>query len=66
MDVPPRVAAKSNQAHQPSWRAALRYQHATEDRDKVIAEALGQLAENANIVVLRPDREHSPLAPSGQ
>ena len=42
MDVPPRVAAKSNQAHQPSWRAALRYQHATQDRDKVIAEALGQ------------------------
>ena len=47
-------------------RAALRYQHATEDRDKAIAEALGQLAENANIVALRPDREHSPLAPSGQ
>ena len=27
--------------------AALRYQHATQDRDRVIAEALGQLAETA-------------------
>jgi integrase len=33
-------------------RAALRYQHATEDRDRAIAEALGQLAEGAEIVSL--------------
>jgi integrase len=31
-------------------RAALRYQHATEDRDKAIAEALGQLAHDAEIM----------------
>jgi hypothetical protein len=30
--------------------AALRYQHATEDRDRAIAEALGQLAQGAEIV----------------
>lgn len=33
-------------------RAALRYQHATEDRDKAIAEALGQLAAGADVVSL--------------
>lgn len=31
-------------------RAALRYQHATEDRDQAIAAALGQLAQSAEIV----------------
>lgn len=33
-----------------SPRAALRYQHATEDRDRAIAEALGDLARGAPIV----------------
>jgi hypothetical protein len=33
-------------------QAALRYQHATEDRDRALAEALGKLAEVADIVPL--------------
>jgi integrase len=33
--------------------AALRYQHATEDRDRVIAEALSELAPTASVVQLR-------------
>lgn len=39
-------------------RAALRYQHATEDRDKAIAEALGQLAK-AEIVPLASTAKRS-------
>jgi hypothetical protein len=31
-------------------RAALRYQHATEDRDRALAEALGKLAEVAEVI----------------
>jgi len=31
-------------------RAALRYQHATEDRDRALADALGKLAQIADIV----------------
>lgn len=37
--------------------AALRYQHATDDRDRAIAEALGQLAEGTEIVSLRSTAE---------
>jgi hypothetical protein len=35
-------------------RAALRYQHATEDRDQVIADALAGLAAKADVVSLKP------------
>lgn len=35
-------------------RAALRYQHATEDRDQVIADALAGLAARAEVVSLKP------------
>ena len=39
-------------------QAALRYQHATEDRDRALAEALGKLAEVAEITPpLYPLRE---------
>jgi integrase len=38
-------------------RAALRYQHATEDRDRVLAEALGALAQPAKVVRLRKSRK---------
>ena len=31
-----------------STRAAMIYQHATKDRDKTIADALGQLARDAS------------------
>ncbi|MGH9047936.1 MAG: tyrosine-type recombinase/integrase [Acidimicrobiales bacterium] len=34
--------------------AALRYQHATEDRDRVLADALAALASVADVVPLRP------------
>ncbi len=34
--------------------AALRYQHATEDRDAAMAAALAGLAESAPVVTLRP------------
>jgi integrase len=60
------VAELQRRAGHASPTAALRYQHATRDRDKAIAEALGQLAEDADVVALRPDLEHSPLAPTGQ
>jgi len=33
-------------------QAALRYQHATEDRDRALAEALGKLADVAEITPL--------------
>jgi len=36
-----------------SATAALRYQHATEDRDRVLAEALGKLAAQGKVVPLR-------------
>jgi integrase len=42
-----------------SPRAALRYQHATEDRDKAIAAALGRLAQEAQVVSLTPLAEAS-------
>jgi len=35
-----------------SAAAALRYQHATDDRDKVLADALADLAASADIVPL--------------
>jgi hypothetical protein len=34
--------------------AAMRYQHATEDRDRVLADALACLANGAEIVDLKP------------
>ncbi len=33
--------------------AALRYQHATEDRDRVLADALSALAEPTRVVPIR-------------
>jgi integrase len=40
-------------------RAALRYQHATEDRDRAIAAALGQLAKGAEIVPIATTSERA-------
>lgn len=37
--------------------AALRYQHATEDRDRVLADALEALATGANVAPIRRRRE---------
>ena len=53
-----------------SATAALRYQHATRDRDRVLAEALAHLAAPAEVVPLarananrtRPDRAQGELA----
>lgn len=43
-----------------SPRAALLYQHATDDRDRAIAHALSELAEPASIRRLRPaDEPHN-------
>jgi hypothetical protein len=36
-----------------SPNAALRYQHATKDRDRVLAEALAELATPAKVVPIR-------------
>ncbi len=37
--------------------AAIRYQHATTDRDKALAQALGELAESANVIALRRTKD---------
>ncbi len=42
-----------------SPQAALIYQHATEDRDRAIAEALSEMAGRSTVVPLRPARDHS-------
>jgi integrase len=44
--------------------AALRYQHATEDRDRVLAEALGKLA-TAKIVPLRRTKDGRSFSSNG-
>ncbi len=36
-----------------SPNAALRYQHATKDRDRVLAEALAELAKPAKVVSIK-------------
>jgi hypothetical protein len=40
-----------------SSAAALRYQHATEDRDRVIADALSGLAEKGKVIELQSPRD---------
>jgi hypothetical protein len=48
------VAELMRRAGHTSPAAALRYQHATEDRDRALADALGELAPKAKVVpVLR-------------
>ncbi len=47
------TAELMRRAGQKSATAALRYQHATEDRDRALADALGQLAKSAKVVPLR-------------
>lgn len=37
--------------------AALRYQHATTDRDRVLANALGHMAQTTNVVALRRTKD---------
>ena len=44
--------------------AALRYQHAADDRDKVVAEALVELAPKAPIVAMRKPSVSSAKDPS--
>jgi hypothetical protein len=46
------TAARPRMGHS-SPRAALIYQHATEDRDRVIADALADLVTPAQVVPLR-------------
>jgi len=60
------VAELMHRAGHASPTAALRYQHATEDRDRALADALADLAQPAPVVVLgwrdargiEPDVEH--------
>jgi integrase len=47
------VAELMHRAGHASPAAALRYQHATEDRDRVLADALAALAEPARVVPIR-------------
>jgi integrase len=47
------VAELMHRAGHASPGAALRYQHATEDRDRVLADALAALAEPARVVPMR-------------
>ncbi len=42
-----------------SPQAALIYQHATEDRDRAIAEALSEMAGRSTVVPIRPARDGS-------
>ena len=46
-----------------SAQAALRYQHATEDRDRVLADALGTLATAFKIDLIKPDTDTLRTAP---
>ena len=48
------VAELMKRAGHASPAAAMRYQHATEDRDRVLADALAALANSAEIVDLKP------------
>ena len=48
------VAELMRRAGHASPAAAMRYQHATEDRDRVLADALAGLAKGAEIVDLKP------------
>jgi integrase len=47
------VAELQHRAGHASPTAALRYQHATEDRDRVLADALSALAEPSQVVPIR-------------
>jgi integrase len=50
-----------------SPQAALRYQHATEDRDRALAEALAGLAPGAGVVPIAPARDARARAhPAGE
>jgi integrase len=48
-----------------SPQAALRYQHATADRDQVLADALGALAKAPKIALLKPDADTPRTAAQG-
>ena len=53
------VAALMRRAGHASPTAALRYQHATEDRDRVLAEALSELHRRAEVIHLDKRRDGS-------
>jgi integrase len=53
------VAELMRRAGHASPRAALRYQHATEDRDRALADALAGLAKPANITSITASDESS-------
>jgi hypothetical protein len=63
----PELGTVSRAGHA-SANAALRYQHATQDRDRVLAEALAELSAPAAVVPIeraqakgtRPDRAQAP------
>ncbi len=57
------VAELMRRAGHASPQAALRYQHATEDRDRAIADALGALAEQATIVAIADTADFSRTKP---
>lgn len=46
------TAELMHRAGHASPRAVLRYQHATEDRDRVLADALADLAPKADVVAI--------------
>lgn len=48
------TAELMHRAGHASPAAALRYQHATEDRDQALADALADLAAPADVVKIRP------------
>lgn len=48
------TAELMHRAGHASAQAAMRYQHATEDRDRVLADALAELAPKAKVVPIRP------------
>ena len=48
------VAELMRRAGHASPAAAMRYQHATEDRDRVLADALATLSKGAEIIDLKP------------
>ena len=62
------TAELMHRAGHASANAALRYQHATQDRDRVLAEALAELSARADVVLIerartngsRPNRAQAP------
>ena len=60
-----RCSGRSVEHFESTNRAAMIYQHATEDRDRLIAERLGAMTVEAGLATVLPIRAHHDAARSG-